>query len=122
MEKFKFVFYEIMAGSVVVATAAVVLKKGDQEIREASIGNDPIDAIFNCIDRIVGHSAKLLEYKVEALTTGKDALGEASLKVRINDAVYSGRGTSPDVLEASARAYLNAYNCYSAYIERAEWI
>ncbi|MFH1075504.1 MAG: 2-isopropylmalate synthase [Pseudomonadota bacterium] len=113
-ETFTFISLQVMSGDTALPLATVALKKGDQEIREASIGNGPIDAIFNCIDRIVGHSAKLLEYKVEALTTGKDALGEASLKVRINDEVYSGRGTSPDVLEASARAYLNAFNRYFA--------
>lgn len=113
-ETYAFVSLQVMSGDKALPLACVTLKKGDEELRDASIGNGPVNAIFNCIDRISGHSAMLADYKVEALTTGKDALGEASVQVRIDDHTYSGRGASSDVLEASARAYINAFNRYFA--------
>jgi 2-isopropylmalate synthase len=116
-ETYTFVSLQVMSGDKALPLASVTLKKGADEIRDASIGNGPVDAIFNSIDRLTGHSAKLVDYKVEALTTGKDALGEASLKVKINDHIYSGRGTSSDVLEASARAYVNAFNRFFATVD-----
>ncbi len=115
-ETYTFVSLQVMSGDRALPLASVTLKKGKNKIRDASIGNGPVDAIFNCVDRLTGHSAKLVDYKVEALTTGKDALGEASLKVKINSRVYSGRGTSSDVLEASARAYINAFNRFFAAV------
>ena len=116
-ETYSFVSLQVMSGDKALPLATVTLKKGKDELRDASIGNGPVDAIFNCIDRISGHSAKLIDYKVEALTTGKDALGEASVKVKINDHIYVGKGTSSDVLEASARAYLNAFNRFFATMD-----
>ena len=116
-ETYTFVSLQVMSGDKALHLATVTLKKGEDELRDASIGNGPVDAIFNCIDRISGHSAKLVDYKVEALTTGKDALGEASVKVKINDHIYAGKGTSSDVLEASARAYLNAFNRFFATVD-----
>jgi 2-isopropylmalate synthase len=73
-----------------------------------------VDATFHCIERLVGKSGKLLDYDLKAVTMGKDALGEAMVRVEIEGGVYSGIGTSPDIIEASARAYLNAFNRYFA--------
>jgi 2-isopropylmalate synthase len=115
-ETYTFVSLQVMSGDSVLPLATVTLKTGENEIRDASTGNGPVDAIFNCIDRILGHSAQLTDYKVEALTTGKDALGEASVKVKINDHIYAGKGSSSDVLEASARAYINAFNRFFAAV------
>jgi 2-isopropylmalate synthase len=81
---------------------------------DAATGNGPVDATFHCIDRLVGYTGKLLEYDLKAVTTGKDALGEAMVRVEIEGGIYSGVGTSPDVIEATARAYLNAFNRYFA--------
>jgi 2-isopropylmalate synthase len=71
-----------------------------------------VDAVFNCIERIVKEHGVLRDYDLKAVTMGKDALGEAMVRVEIGGAVYSGVGTSPDVIEASGRAYLNAFNRY----------
>ncbi len=73
-----------------------------------------MDATFRCIERLVGHQGRLLDYDLKAITTGKDALGEAMVRVEVEGKIYSGVGTSPDVIEASARAYLNAFNRYFA--------
>jgi 2-isopropylmalate synthase len=105
---------QIMSGNTMVPLASVVLLRDGQQITDAATGNGPVDALFNCIDRIVGHQGKLHDYDLKAVTTGKDALGEAMVRVEIGTSIYSGIGTSPDVIEASARAYLNAFNRFFA--------
>jgi 2-isopropylmalate synthase len=93
----------------------MTIKNKNGEIStEASVGNGPVDAVFKCINQITGLSVNLLDYRVEAVTSSTEALGEATVKIEINGEVVSGRGTSQDVIEASARAYLNAINRYFA--------
>ena len=94
--------------------SSVRLKKGDEVLTDAAIGNGPVDATFHCIERLIGRQGRLLDYDLKAITTGKDALGEAMVRVEIEGRVYAGVGTSPDVIEASARAYLNAFNRFFA--------
>jgi 2-isopropylmalate synthase len=94
--------------------AILTLKNKSSEITQASVGNGPVDAVFKCINQITGLSINLLDYRVEAVTSSTEALGEATVKIEINGEVVSGRGTSQDVIEASARAYLNAINRYFA--------
>jgi len=105
---------QIMSGNTMVPLASVTLTKEGQRLTDAAAGNGPVNAVFACIDRIVGQQGVLRDYDLKAVTMGKDALGEAMVRVQIGDTVYSGIGTSPDVIEASARAYLNAYNRFFA--------
>ena len=105
---------QIMSGNTMVPLASVTLMKDGQPITDAATGNGPVDAVFNGIERITGVHGKLRDYDLKAVTMGRDALGEAMVRVEIGNAVYSGIGTSPDVIEASARAYLNAFNRYFA--------
>lgn len=105
---------QIMSGNTMVPLAAVTLKKEGQLYTDAATGNGPVDAVFNGIERITGVGGTLRDYDLKAVTMGKDALGEAMVRVEIGSAIYSGIGTSPDVIEASARAYLNAFNRYFA--------
>ena len=105
---------QIMSGTKMVPLASVTLKRDGQLHTDAATGNGPVDAAFNGIERIIGVSGKLRDYDLKAVTMGRDALGEAMVRVQIGETIYSGIGTSPDVIEASARAYLNAYNRYFA--------
>ena len=105
---------QIMSGTKMVPLASVTLKRDGQLFTDAATGNGPVDAAFNGIERIIGVSGKLRDYDLKAVTMGRDALGEAMVRVQIGETIYSGIGTSPDVIEASARAYLNAYNRYFA--------
>ncbi|MEW6349679.1 MAG: 2-isopropylmalate synthase [Thermodesulfobacteriota bacterium] len=113
-ETFTFHSLQVMSGNAMVPLASVTLKKEGEELTDAAAGNGPVDAAFACIERIVGQPGILRDYDLKAVTTGKDALGEAMVRIEIKDAVYSGIGTSPDVIEASARAYVNAYNRFFA--------
>ncbi len=113
-ETFVFHDFQIMSGSSMTPLAAVTLIKDGKELIDAATGNGPVDAVFNGIERIVGQQGILRDYDLKAVTMGKDALGEAMVRVEIAGTVYSGIGTSPDVIEASARAYLNAFNRFFA--------
>jgi 2-isopropylmalate synthase len=103
-----------MSGTRMVPLASVTLERDGQLLTDAATGNGPVDAAFNGIERITGVSGRLRDYDLKAVTMGRDALGEAMVRVQIGETIYSGIGTSPDVIEASARAYLNAYNRYFA--------
>lgn len=93
---------QIMGGDNVLTVAAVTLKNGQGEVRDASAGNKPTDAILNCISRIIGYSAESVDFRVHNTDT--------LVQIRLNNSIYKGSGISPDVLEASALAYVNAFN------------
>ena len=73
-------------------------------------GDGPVDALMKAIDNAIGTSGTLLEYAVNAVTSGRDALGEARVVAQIDGRTRSGLGMSTDVLEASAIAYVRAVN------------
>lgn len=113
-ETFMFQNLQIMSGNTMVPLASVTLTKDGENLTDAAAGNGPVDAVFNCIERILQQQGKLRDYDLKAVTMGRDALGEAMVRVDIEGVLYSGIGTSPDVIEASARAYLNAFNRFFA--------
>ena len=94
-----------------VPTASIRLRIGKDEIvADSTKGDGPIDAIFNTVDLLTGIKGKLLDYSVRAVTSGKDAMGEATVEVEVKGESYRGRAVSTDTIEASAKAYLNAIN------------
>ncbi len=105
-------YMSCVSGKEVVPTASVIIEKingGTPEtFKEAAIGDGPVDAVYKAIDRIVGIDVDLLDYRIHAVTKGQDAQGEVSVSVKIADKIYHGSGLSTDIIEASAKAYLNA--------------
>ncbi|TAM42639.1 2-isopropylmalate synthase [bacterium] len=101
------------SGTKVAPEATVILTKKGNPVKGVSAGDGPIDACFKAIDKVVGLKAKLEDFRLEAVTSGKDAMGHANLKLVIKGAVYSGGGSSTDIIEASILAYLNAVNKYA---------
>ncbi|MDR1195973.1 MAG: 2-isopropylmalate synthase [Endomicrobium sp.] len=79
-------------------------------IREAACGTGPVDAAYKAIDKITGMELKLTDYSLRAVSSGEDALGEVNLKASYNEMIYSGKGTSTDIVEASVKAYMQAVN------------
>lgn len=75
-----------------------------------SSGDGPVDACYKAIDKITGIKTKLINYKLEAITRGKDAQGRVRVEVIIKGKTISGRGSSTDILESSVKAYLDALN------------
>ena len=93
------------------ATAAVRLRDADgREVEDAATGDGPVDAVLKTIERITGFRGRLRDYEVRGVTVGKDAQGEVSLGVEHDGRVHRGRGVSTDIVEASARAFLNVIN------------
>ena len=101
------------SGTLVKPEAKVILLKKGKTLEGVSSGDGPIDAGFKAIDQIVGLKAKLEDFRLEAVTSGKDALGHVNLKLAIKGTMYSGSGSSTDIIEASLAAYLNAINKYA---------
>ena len=105
-------YFNIISGNSVIPTATVRIKNDKKSDEAAATGDGPISAIFQSIDNATGVSGKLEEFNISAVTAGKQAIGEASVIVKIDDKSWGGKGNSTDILEASARAYLNALNRY----------
>ena len=94
-----------------IAPQAAVKIKYKKKIQEAeSSGDGPVDACFKAIDKITGIKGELQDYRIEAVTKGKDALGDVSLKLKAKGKVVTAHGSSTDIIEASVRAYINALN------------
>ncbi|HIE51717.1 MAG TPA: 2-isopropylmalate synthase [Armatimonadetes bacterium] len=91
-------------------TATVCLNHEGSKIQDTACGDGAVDALYKAIDRITGVPLQLDDYRLRAVTEGQDAIGEAVVRVRDNGLTVVGRGTSTDVIEASAKAYLNALN------------
>ncbi|MEA5000907.1 MAG: 2-isopropylmalate synthase [Endomicrobiaceae bacterium] len=107
-------YVHVTSGVSVIPTATVRLKKTDKSktetIQEASCGTGPVDAIYQAINKITGMKVDLVDYSLRAVSVGEDAQGEVNIKVKYKDSVYTGKGTSTDITEASAKAYVHAIN------------
>ena len=88
----------------------VVLKSKGKIFKAQSSGDGPVDACYKAIDRITKTPGELLDYSIQSVSRGKDALGEVTLKVKINGKNVISHGASTDILEASAKAYMNSVN------------
>lgn len=113
----------VTSGNRLVPTATVRLGRSDpspaMSIEEAATGDGPVDAALKAMDRITGTKGELMDYQLRAVSQGKDALGEVSVKVAFNGGEpIPGRASSTDVVEASARAYLNAVNRHLFMVKR----
>ncbi len=109
-EVYKLAYVHTASGSDTVPTATIRLMKEGKTLQDAACGDGPVDACYKTIDRLTGVSAELVDYNLHAVTKGKDALGEVTVRLRSRGFEVSGRGASTDIIEASAKAYLNAVN------------
>lgn len=102
---------QVTAGSNTIPTATVTIKDTNGEtLQDASVGDGPVDAIYSAIQRLTGVRVSLSDYRIRAVTKGKEALGEVHVELEHSGKKIRGRGVSTDILEASARAYLAAIN------------
>ncbi|MBU3958734.1 MAG: 2-isopropylmalate synthase [Candidatus Omnitrophica bacterium] len=106
----KLISFEIISGTQITPKAMVKLQKKKEILIGSSTGDGPVDACFKAIDKISNIKAKLQDYRLEAVTSGKDALGGVNLKLSTKAKTVLGRGSSTDIIEASIRAYLDALN------------
>ncbi|MBI3615053.1 MAG: 2-isopropylmalate synthase [Candidatus Omnitrophica bacterium] len=110
-ERFTLGYLHVSSGTGVIPTATIRLKTPEGKILQgAASGDGPVDACYNAIDRLIQFKGKLQDYSIQSVTSGKDALGEVTVKLAVNGRVEHGRAASTDIIEASAKAYLSAIN------------
>lgn len=107
---YHFESYTTTSSNVASSMSQVTLKCNDEIICGVSNGDGPIDSAFRAIEQCIGHHYELDDFQVQSVTEGKEALGSALVRLRNNGKLYSGNGTSTDIVAASIRAYINALN------------
>ncbi|HDR9203944.1 TPA: 2-isopropylmalate synthase [Burkholderia vietnamiensis] len=109
-EHFKFVSLSQHSETGEQPQAKVVFAVEGSEVTGEARGNGPVDATFNAIEGEVGSGSELLLYSVNAITTGTQAQGEVTVRLSKNGRIVNGVGTDPDIVAASAKAYIAALN------------
>jgi 2-isopropylmalate synthase len=109
-DTFRLEYLHVTCGTTVYPTASVKLTINERPVQGAGYGNGPIDAAFNSIAKLTGTESELLRFSVSALTGGTDAQGEVTVRLSENGLVALGRGADPDIITASAKAYINGLN------------
>ena len=102
--------YVINSGLSFKATSHISLRKNGELVEAVSLGDGPIDSSFMSIESVVGKHYELDDFRIQAVTEGREAVGESVVKLIADGKVYSGRGISTDIVESSIRAYINALN------------
>ena len=102
--------YVVNNGNIISASAQITLTKEDKLMQGICIGDGPIDAAFRAIEQIIGHHYELDDFQIQAVTEGKEAMGQALVRLRSDGKLYSASGISTDIIGASIRAYLGAVN------------
>ena len=111
-ERFKLRSVQATAGTSTMSTALVTLadSKTEEVETQTSAGDGPVNAVYQAIDKITGLAGNLIDYTVRSISRGTDAVGEVFVHVEFEDVSYTGKAASTDIVDASARAYLNAVN------------
>ncbi|MCP4652907.1 MAG: 2-isopropylmalate synthase [Candidatus Omnitrophica bacterium] len=113
-EAYALLTLRVNTGTDIVPQAMVKLKVKRKTIEATSSGDGPVDACYKAIDKITKIKVKLINYELESITKGKDAQGMVKVELEVRKKVFSGKGASTDILEASVRAYLDALNKITA--------
>jgi 2-isopropylmalate synthase len=120
LHRFDIVSLDMSGGTSSTPTATVVLTDGASKVDAQASGNGMIDAAFAAIAQATSIDGRLTDFQVHAVTGGGDALGDVAVQLEADGMKVTGRGVSTDVVEASARAYLNAVNRIVRLRERGE--
>ena len=110
-DRWKLISLHTSSGTGTIPTATLQLQLEEEPVKcDAATGDGPIDAVFNAIERITGVTARLQNFQVRSISSGKDAQGEVLVEIGVKGRTFHGKGVSTDIIEASARAYLKAVN------------
>lgn len=92
------------------ATASVKLKVGQEIVSEAATGNGPVDAVYQCINRITGYEISIDKYELKGKGEGKNALGQVDIVAQYKGRKFHGMGLATDIIESSAQALIHVIN------------
>jgi len=121
-ELFRLELVQVSCGSNARPTATITLiSPTGEELTDAAIGTGPVDAIYKAINRVINVPNQLIEYSVQSVTAGIDAIGEVTIRLRYNDRMFSGHAANTDIIVASAQAYLNALNRLYAALQSSSF-
>ncbi|MBN2568598.1 MAG: 2-isopropylmalate synthase [Deltaproteobacteria bacterium] len=109
-DTYKLLYISVVSGNAAIPTATVKMEVGGEIYQDAGFGVGPIDSTFAVIKKITGTNNPLLKYMVNAITGGTDAQGVVTVQLKYDGRIVTGRGTDPDIIVASAKAYINALN------------
>ncbi|NEP58123.1 MAG: 2-isopropylmalate synthase [Symploca sp. SIO2G7] len=110
-ELFHLELVQVSCGDRARPTATVTLRTPNgEELTDAAIGTGPVDAVYQAINRVMNVPNQLIEFSVQSVTGGIDALGEVTIRLRHNEQIFSGHAANTDIIVASAQAYVNALN------------
>ena len=109
-EVFQLEHIQVVSGTKISPTTTVGGRTEDGIMEEASTGDGPVDAACKAIDRVTKIPLVLADYSIRSVTEGRDAIGEVTIKVQDNEHSIVGYGASTDIIEASAKAYIDAIN------------
>jgi 2-isopropylmalate synthase len=111
LDGFALELVQVSCGDHARPTATVTLRTPDgRELSDAAIGTGPVDAVYQAINRVVNVPNRLIEFSVQSVTAGIDAIGEVTIRLQQGDRIYSGHSANTDIIVASAQAYINALN------------
>jgi len=108
--RYKLIYLNVVAGNLTVPTATVQMEVDGKLIQEAGFGDGPVDATFKTIKKITHTRSKLLQFAINAITSGTEAQGEVTVRLEEKGQTVIGQGADTDVIVASAKAYINALN------------
>jgi len=109
-DTFRLEYLHVTSGTTVLPMASVKLSINGRSVKGADYGNGPIDSAFKTIAALTGTNSELLRFSVSAITGGTDAQGEVTVRLEENGLIALGRGADPDIITASAKAYINGLN------------
>ena len=111
VEHFRLELVQVSCGDNARPTATVTLRTPDgDELSDAAIGTGPVDAVYRAVNRVVDIPNELIEFSVQSVTAGIDAIGEVTIRLRHKDRIFSGHAANTDIVVASTQAYINALN------------
>ena len=107
---FQLEYLHVTSGTTVIPMATVKLSINGRPVQGTGYGNGPIDAAYDCISKLAGTESELQRFSISAITSGTDAQGEVTVRLKENGLVALGRGADPDIITASVKAYINGLN------------
>jgi 2-isopropylmalate synthase len=119
-ELFHLELVQVSCGDHAAPTATIKLRTPEgEELTDAATGTGPVDAVYKAINRVVNVPNQLIEFSVQSVTAGIDAIGEVTIRLKYGERIFSGRSANTDIIVASAQAYINALNRLYQALQRS---